>query len=128
MNKQEYAEYLESDRWKALRAKVRRRARGWCERCKVGERADVHHTSYGRVGTDWEIDDLIAVCRECHEFLHDRRARDPAAISYTKGEIAALREYTHLKEYNPYDDLTIIRICQRWHPEILCAIKKWYSR
>lgn len=111
-----YKDYLDSDEWKKLRTRVRRRARGWCERCKVGPRADVHHLTYERLGNE-RLDDLVAVCRECHEHLHGRRAQDPAAATYSKQEIKAVR---HLYEIQPYGVIEGVlsaqpRLAAAWH-------------
>lgn len=86
----DYEEYLESDHWKKFRAKIRRRAGGYCERCKVGKRADIHHLSYERLGHELPSD-VVAVCSECHEWLHGRRSKDPAATEYTPEEVDDLR-------------------------------------
>lgn len=56
--------------WRTLRDRVMRRAMFICEAC-LGNRAnDVHHLTYelGRLPPAWE---LRAVCRECHDRLHD---------------------------------------------------------
>lgn len=90
-----YDEYPRSAAWKRVRERVRRRARGWCERCKVGKRADVHHLSYERLGNELP-EDLVAVCRPCHEFLHGVHSKDPAAETYTKDEVRMVRHLTEL--------------------------------
>ena len=99
-----YAEYLNSEEWKQKRSKVRRRARGWCERCKVGARADVHHLTYERVGHE-ELTDLVAVCRECHEFLHGLRSKDPAAERYTKSEMKTARLVAEMVRLGCFDEV-----------------------
>lgn len=61
---------LTSTEWRTLRDRVWRRAGGFCEAC-LGEKAsDVHHVTYrlGRLPPAWE---LRAVCRTCHDRLHD---------------------------------------------------------
>ena len=90
MGKRLYSNYLESDEWKEKRSKVRRRARGWCERCKVRRREDVHHLTYQNVGNE-KLTELVGVCRKCHEFLHGLRAEDPAATAFSGEEIRLLR-------------------------------------
>ena len=76
MTRNEYQAYLRSDEWKRLRTRVRRRARGRCERCHVNQRTDVHHLTYERVGRE-ELSDLIGVCGDCHNALHGRSQYDP---------------------------------------------------
>jgi len=87
----DYQSYLASDEWKAKRTKVRRRARGWCERCKVRPRADIHHLSYANIGNEAETE-LIAVCHSCHAFLHGKRQHDPICPSLSAAEISIARE------------------------------------
>ena len=86
-----YSEYLESDHWRWIRAKIRRRARGWCERCKVNRRDDIHHLTYERVGHEL-LTDLIGVCSYCHEYIHGNRVIDPAATVYAPEEIRLIRD------------------------------------
>lgn len=97
----DYAEYMQSDEWKRKRTRIRRRARGWCERCLVGQRADVHHVTYARLGHE-ELSDLVAVCQYCHEFLHGKRTLDPAAMTYTeeeRGWVRTFEEFPFMREY-----------------------------
>jgi hypothetical protein len=96
----DYPEYLESDHWRWIRAKIRRRARGWCERCKVNKRDDIHHLTYERVGYEL-LTDLIGICSYCHEYLHGKRVVDPAATVFTPEEIRLIREYAwEIEEQN----------------------------
>ncbi len=54
--------------WKAIRQHVLARA-GWrCQACGVRRRLDVHHVvkrSHG--GSDFDLDQLVALCRWCHD-------------------------------------------------------------
>ena len=60
----DYAAYLRSFAWRALRDRVLERDGGRCVYC--GEPAvEVHHENYSRVGRE-QLDDLSAVCRACH--------------------------------------------------------------
>ena len=58
--------YLNSVRWRRLRALVLKRAKGLCEGCGEANATEVHHLSYNHIGDEflWE---LVAVCRKCHE-------------------------------------------------------------
>jgi 5-methylcytosine-specific restriction endonuclease McrA len=46
------------------------RARNKCELCGKRVPLDVHHRTYDRYG-DELVDDLIALCRECHARHHN---------------------------------------------------------
>jgi len=61
---------LTSPDWQTLRDRVLRRAIFICEACLAARANDVHHVTYelGRLPPAWE---LRAVCRRCHERLHD---------------------------------------------------------
>lgn len=87
----QYDEYLDSTKWRTKRTHIRRRARGWCERCGWQRRVDVHHLTYERLGQELP-GDLIAVCEECHQFLHGKSSYDPASLPVSPGEIVVIRE------------------------------------
>jgi len=61
---------LTSPDWAVLRDRVMRRALLTCEACLANHASDVHHVTYalGRLPPAWE---LRAVCRACHDRLHD---------------------------------------------------------
>lgn len=62
-----YDTYLRSQTWKARRLAVLKRAGRGCEECgKTGVPRDVHHITYTRIG-DEPLDDLLALCRDCHQ-------------------------------------------------------------
>ena len=67
----EYSRWLlTSPDWQTLRDRVWRRAGGICEACLGNRARDIHHVTYalGRLPPAWE---LRAVCRQCHDRLHD---------------------------------------------------------
>lgn len=53
--------------WATIRAKVLSRA-GWrCQACGVRRRLDVHHVvKRSQGGSDFDLDQLAALCRWCH--------------------------------------------------------------
>jgi hypothetical protein len=65
----EHNEYLNTDQWRSLRARVLQRSRGMCEGCGVGKATEVHHLTYDHWQDEllWE---LVAVCHHCHEKVH----------------------------------------------------------
>jgi 5-methylcytosine-specific restriction endonuclease McrA len=65
-----YNAYLSSVAWATLRARIMDRDNNAC--CMCDEPADhVHHLTYERVGYEND-EDLIAICRVCHEAEHGR--------------------------------------------------------
>jgi hypothetical protein len=67
-----YAQYLETDAWQAIRAKVLRRANGVCEGCMDARPTEIHHLTYQHVGQEL-LFELVALCRPCHEAAHRER-------------------------------------------------------
>ena len=54
--------------WKAIRQHVLTRA-GWhCQACGIRRRLDVHHVvKRAQGGSDFDLDQLVALCRWCHD-------------------------------------------------------------
>jgi hypothetical protein len=73
----QHSEYLRSDAWKRLRAKVIARDKGLCQGCLNEEGTEVHHRSYVRWRCELLID-LVLLCHACHEHCTetDREARE----------------------------------------------------
>lgn len=77
----EYKAYLASPEWKAKRALVMRRAAGICEGCGLVRATDVHHLTY-RNFMDELLFQLVAVCRGCHDKIHQDNNTDSASDDY----------------------------------------------
>jgi 5-methylcytosine-specific restriction endonuclease McrA len=60
-------ESASTEQWQIICAAVRRRA-GWCcEACRRRGRLDVHHVvKRSQGGSDFDLDQLVALCRACH--------------------------------------------------------------
>ena len=76
MNK-EYQNYLNSKEWDDLRSRVHKRATGFCELCTENAEA-THHVKYPKNLKDDDRDNLVAVCKQCHDKLHGIKGRDSA--------------------------------------------------
>jgi hypothetical protein len=68
--------YLASRPWRLLHNLVRERSGGICERCENRPMYAAHHLTYIRRFHE-RLDDLLAVCVPCHEFLHAHSEHDP---------------------------------------------------
>ncbi|MFM9914003.1 MAG: hypothetical protein ACKVN9_10765 [Methylophilaceae bacterium] len=66
-----YEDYLLSNQWKAIKALVFKRANDMCEICELNDAVDVHHETYENVFAE-KLEDLKAVCRFCHDYLHGK--------------------------------------------------------
>lgn len=84
-----YSRYLLSAVWYAKRGAVLRRANHQCVRCRRAPAAEVHHLTYVRVGRE-HLCDLQAVCRACHQRIHQVRSRyDLVVASFDVEDIDA---------------------------------------
>ena len=78
---QEYLDYLASDAWQAKRAEALERAGRSCQLCNTDDDTlDVHHSTYERFG-DESPQDLIVLCRPCHEAHHARQDHRSAPVA-----------------------------------------------
>jgi hypothetical protein len=75
--KKVYEDYLKSDIWKELRYAVLKRADGRCENCGAlfssNKKLDVHHKNYDRIGGTEKLEDLQALCSNCHKIADTKR-------------------------------------------------------
>jgi 5-methylcytosine-specific restriction endonuclease McrA len=68
-----YEQYLQTPHWKRMREDELRAAGRRCQLCNRGSRIlDVHHRTYERRGEELD-EDLIVLCRECHDNFHKHR-------------------------------------------------------
>lgn len=65
-----YREYLASPEWHGKRLAALRRDGDQCRLCGRGERLNVHHLTYARIGKE-RLTDLRTVCEDCHSGLHE---------------------------------------------------------
>ena len=64
-----YQSYLMSDAWREKRRLVLERDNNTCASCG-SPGSDVHHKTYERI-FDERLDDLVTLCRSCHEKTHN---------------------------------------------------------
>lgn len=80
-----YNDYLKTDYWKAVSDAVKRRAGYRCQLCNSQHDLCAHHRTYEHRGSELEnLDDLVCLCRRCHEIFHGRVKEPPKLISTTK--------------------------------------------
>lgn len=65
-----YRAYLKGAEWQTLRQRVLDRARYLCEGCGVCRATQVHHLTYRHVFSEF-LFELVAICDQCHDSLHD---------------------------------------------------------
>ena len=77
-DREKYAAYLASREWSVLKEAVKKRSRGFCERCLINVMDHVHHLTYARKYAE-DLADLQAICKPCHDYTHAKSDTDPAA-------------------------------------------------
>lgn len=86
-----YAEYLKTAHWQRVRGLALEQAGHACDLCGHGERLEVHHRTYERLGFERQSD-LIVLCHECHRDHHRAlvlraiRASEHAPVKVTVDE------------------------------------------
>jgi hypothetical protein len=70
------AAYRASRAWQLRKQAVGLRARGRCERCRWGRYEECHHLTNLHYGAEY-VAELMALCRDCHAYLHGHSAYDP---------------------------------------------------
>ena len=78
--KEKYQAYLCSREWSEKKEAVRKRSKGVCERCRVNEMNAVHHLTYERKYAE-RLEDLQAICNQCHDFTHAKSQYDPRSAA-----------------------------------------------
>ena len=70
-----YADYLHSDLWREIRARVLERD-PTCQVCERARATEVHHRAYDRATMDGRtLEQLVAICRPCHDDVERIKAR-----------------------------------------------------
>lgn len=65
-----YAAYLGSEAWKVKRAERLEIDGRKCQGCTLSGFLDVHHKTYRNIGDENVQDDLVSLCRNCHNATH----------------------------------------------------------
>lgn len=91
MRRAAYHRYLASREWGLLKEQVRQRSGGHCEHCGSNTYEQTHHVTYERVGAE-RLDDLLAVCEECHLFLSGKSDDDPSDSGWCGNPLTVLKE------------------------------------
>lgn len=66
-----YKEYLASPEWQKKRKAKLAASGNKCQLCASSKDLNVHHNTYTRVRKELP-EDLVVLCRECHEKFHDK--------------------------------------------------------
>lgn len=102
-----YRNYLKSDDWKHLREKACIRANYKCEFCGAPYE-NVHHVSYPKNLKDDTLENLIVVCKACHDKSHGIRKDEKKPRVYLIGKITKNGWRSEIyPELRGYDDIIL---------------------
>ena len=72
-------------RWQRIRLEVMQEAGFQCQECySETETLNVHHRLYRKGADPWEydLDELVCLCHNCHQYIHQIKTRLNAALAY----------------------------------------------
>lgn len=78
---QEYVDYIQSEDWKAIAEERKRIDGNKCVLCGRSDNLQVHHRSYKNLGHEDVMNDLVTLCQDCHEFVHENKDEVICGIS-----------------------------------------------
>lgn len=65
----QYKRYIKSKEWQQKKNERLKKDQQVCKHCGSTRNLEVHHKTYKNFGRE-SIDDLITLCRDCHEKMH----------------------------------------------------------
>jgi hypothetical protein len=82
-NSTEYQDYINSFEWKEKRREVFSHYGQICQACKISSKTlDVHHKTYKNFGKNEPMEDVVPLCRDCHEDIHQIHKRNRYSSAY----------------------------------------------
>lgn len=75
LQKMPYGLYLQTDHWKHFKDEALGFYGHKCQLCNGDKRLNVHHRNYDNRGRE-TFNDVIVICRDCHERHHGENAED----------------------------------------------------
>jgi hypothetical protein len=99
MSYSNYSEYLAHPMFLASVATARTRSRGNCEQCGTSEQTEPHHVRYCPWGEFDPPENLLMLCRVCHEDAHT--CRKCGRIALKAREIKLGRDVCLRCEHSP---------------------------
>jgi len=91
-------DYLKSEHWKDLRAK-KLQLNPVCEKCGSNKRVEPHHLIYKNLH-DICVEDLMTLCRICHEELHRNENAEHIRKSKQRAIRSGINHKKKLKRYS----------------------------
>ena len=101
LKEMDYSEYLLTEHWQKVSEQARYRARYKCQVCgSTTDKLNVHHNSYIHRGEeDMYPEDLICLCKDCHEKFHlyDVMKNENFNLKKKNKELTEERDYIQMK-------------------------------
>lgn len=123
MTKKEYLEYLKSESWQQKRRNLARSADAKCYCCgaipRPGNPLDLHHLTYERLGHELPTD-LVAICRSCHDIVHDL-VKSSGSIQAATERVKALMGRKQARAARPYSGPPVkdrTHVVVAWQPAV----------
>lgn len=105
-----YSHFLASNYWRSVRDLKIDQVGGKCEKCGSTSSLQLHHTTYEHHGDEMNhLEDLVVMCRECHEREHGVVLRDN------------LRAAILCAKLSPTAKIVGLEIAKRWSSKRACA-------
>lgn len=97
-----YKQFLKTEYWYNVRELVLNRDNNKCTKCSSDYNLQVHHTTYKNHMNELEhLEDLITLCRPCHEKEHNINQPKIIAQNYSKEEDEEAMDYLFNTIWNP---------------------------
>jgi hypothetical protein len=83
--------FRRSKKWLAYKEAINKRCHGICEYCCLRKMESVHHRIECRLNSDYEnphVGDLMGVCKDCHNFIHDGKSLNSISLKFHSGSLA----------------------------------------
>lgn len=76
-------QYMQSQKWRLLSNYIKVRDKHQCQLCNSKQQLEVHHQTYENLFNEKE-EDLITLCRNCHQQIHNKLGYDYSSTYYIK--------------------------------------------
>lgn len=87
---EKYSDYLKSAYWQAVSKAVKAKAGYRCQLCNSPHDLNAHHRTYEHRGSELDhLDDLVCLCRRCHETFHGKGKEEAVSTPQVQTKVAA---------------------------------------
>ena len=118
-----YHKYLQSNHWKKKRQDFleSKLYKNGCEICNSTKKINIHHKTYKRIGNE-KLNDLTALCEECHLKLHEELKENPENLWKTYKRMR--KQFQRKNKKNKKNIKEKIKVPERLKNKSLIGIKK----